>query len=417
MDVQLVDPSAAGWAATLDAIGARLRQPEDPTLFPYHFLHVTLGRIGGAGLLTYAGQTPIGAGFLFPRQRDRGGAHVYTLRYHPYPGAPPIDRHELRQATSAQLGGCDVIFNDPYAPHYYAATHRRIGPVDIGQPDPAEAVQVPSLHQRIWGSPPEYLYPADLFGVDFAAGTRLIARVDDDNGQALAGFLIGFYKFGGSRLPADWYDRFGGDLRLESQIVGVLPVYRGLRIASLLKFVQGEQAWREGVGIVNWTSDPLQYPNAALNFGLLRAVAFDFMPDLYPFRNNLNRVSTSRFALTWLVGSRRVREQSDPAARAVVAELGQNPQIARVNDRWHHFDLDASAPMIAIEVPANWTELQEVDVAEAIRWREATDTIFAHYVGLDEGRYTITGVGVDGEKRYLVAEQSGESLWRRLGAT
>lgn len=416
MNVRLVDPLAAGWAAVLDSIGLRLGQPHDPALFPYHFLHTTLGRIGGRAVLVDDDQGPSGAGFLFPRQRDRGGAHVYTLRYHAFPGRQAPDPHDLVQRISPLLNGCAVYFYDPYASQHFVSTHHLYTTVDIGQPDEREAAAVPALHHAIWSSPPEFIYPADLFSTDFAAGTGLVARVGEGSDQRVVGFLAAFYKFFGPPLPADWHERFGGDYRLESQIMGVLPEYRGLRIASLLKQAQAEQARREGVNVVNWTADPLQYPNAALNFGLLRAVTFDFVADMYPFRNELNRVPASRFLLTWLVGSQRVRDSASPAARATVVDLSQQPQIGRVNAGWAHTDFNVTSAMIAVEIPAAWTDLQNRDVAEAIRWRTATDALLAHYVGVEAGQYTITGVGVDGDRRYLIGERSGESLWVRLGA-
>jgi predicted GNAT superfamily acetyltransferase len=133
-------------------------------------------------------------------------------------------------------------------------------------------------------------------------------------------------------LPADWTERFNGGFRIESQTLGVLSDYRGLRIANLLKKRQAELAWREGVGVVSWTADPLQAPNAALNFGLLKAVAFEFAPDLYPFRNELNRVHASRFGLTWLVGSKRVRDTPAIGARADILDLRATPADPRAND-------------------------------------------------------------------------------------
>ncbi len=123
----------------------------------------------------------------------------------------------------------------------------------------------------------------------------------------MAGFLFGFYKFGLKPLPADWDAKLQSDLRLESQTLGILSEYRGMRLANLLKKAQAEQALANDIDIVNWTADPLQYPNAALNFGLLRAVAFEFHADYYPFRNDLNRVPASRFVITWIVRSDRVR--------------------------------------------------------------------------------------------------------------
>ena len=71
--------------------------------------------------------------------------------------------------------------------------------------------------------------------------------------------------------------------------------------------------------------------------------------------------------------------------------------------------------MIAIEIPNNWTQLQMDDLQEAQAWRGLTDRIFSHYIGRGPGCYTVTGVGTHGERRYLVAERSGEPLWQRLG--
>ncbi len=293
----------------------------------------------------------------------------------------------------------------------YSSTYKSYGMVGIGRPDADEAAAIPALHAEIWGSPPEFIYPADMHSINFGAATSLVARVDG----RIVGFLAGFAKFGGRPLPADWNERFGGDYRIESQIMGVLPAYRGLRIANLLKRAQAEQAWREGIGIVNWTADPLQYPNAALNFGLLRAVAFHFIPDLYPFRNNLNRVAASRFSLAWLVGTQRVRNEPAEGARANVLDLTHYPEIERVNDGCTVLNDAPTAPMIALEVPANWTALQADDVHAAVRWRDATDPLFKQLIGLTDGRYVVTNVGVSGERRYLVAERASPALWARLG--
>ena len=197
--------------------------------------------------------------------------------------------------------------------------------------------------------------------------------------------------------------------------MGVLPEYRGLRIANLLKKQQAELAWREGVGVITWTADPLQYPNAALNLGLLKAVSFHFTPDMYPFRNELNRIHASRLSLTWLVGSKRVRDVAALGSRADVLDLSARPSIPRVNDgcRQARFDLDDD--LIAIEIPADWTGLQAHDPVEAQAWRLLTDRIFSAYIGLNPGQYTVTGVAIAGERRFLLAEKSDERLWHRLG--
>jgi predicted GNAT superfamily acetyltransferase len=241
-------------------------------------------------------------------------------------------------------------------------------------------------------------------------GTSLVARVDGE----IAGFLFGFYKQGGPPLPGDWHERWQGNMRIESQVMGVLPEYRGLRIGYLLKRLQAEQARSQGIGIIHWTVDPLQYPNAALNFGLLRAVAFTFTPDYYPFRNELNRAPASRFSLTWLIGSARVQVKPLHDARSTILHLDQHPEIVHVNEGWRQLDFAATAPIMAIEIPANWTQLQQQDPDEALAWRTATDRLFTHYIGSSAGNYIVTDVGVAAERRYLIIQQVSEYLWQRL---
>lgn len=411
MRVRLIDPHAPNWSAELDRIGMRLRDRDAALVFPYHFLQVTLPRIGGSAAWLEEDGTRIGAGFIFPRRLDRDGAPVYTLRYHILPGVPAPPHELLTKAAAEALGGVTVFVYDPGTTQAYAPSYKAFGAVDIGRPDADEAAAIPALHAAIWGSPPEFIYPADMHSVNFAAATSLVARVE---GRCV-GFLAGFTKFGGPPLPDDWSARFGGDYRVESQIMGVLPAYRGLRIANLLKKAQADQALLKGIGVVNWTADPLQYPNAALNFGLLRAVAFNFVPDLYPFRNNLNRVVASRFVLTWLVGTERVRAAPMVGARANIFDLTHHPEIERVNDGWSVRNAAPTAPLIACEIPADWTALQNEDVPAAIRWREETDSLFARLIGTDDGRYVVTNVGVDGERRYLVAERACGALWAQLG--
>ena len=425
IDVELLDPADRAWNAHLDRIGALLGVPNNPTVFPYHFLQVVLPRLGGTAVIGRCDGRVAGIGFLFPRRspslaegirpyaEPAGGGRAFTVRYHVLD--PGHDHNAVLRHVQERLGSVHLTLHDPQGPQRYEPTHRPVNGVDIGRPAAGEAADIRDLHQRIWGSPPEFLYPTDVHSIGFQAGTSLVARlVGLDGTRQLAGFLLGFYKLNGPELPAGWGRQCGG-LRLESQIMGVLPAYRGLRIANLLKRVQAEEAEQAGIGLVTWTADPLQYPNAALNFGLLRAVAFDFYPDLYPFRNNLNRVMASRFGITWLVRSERVRAVPLVGSQAMVLDLRRHPNVALVNRGWKDIDYSVRSALIAIEIPANWTELQEQDMDVAIAWREASDRIFSRYVGREAGQYVITGVATRGEKRYLIGERVDDGLWERLG--
>jgi predicted GNAT superfamily acetyltransferase len=435
MDAYLLDSASPPWSAAIDEINTQLHAGNNPSLLPNQFLQVVLPKLGGKVLrLSEAGQE-VGIGFLLPRgysskvgeQGSRQSDHednrqttshpshsAYTLRYHALSadGRPTPDfAQAVIQAVTPHLDGAEIYFYDPSAPLHYEATHQEIGSISIGHPNAGEAAQIPMLQKQIWGSSPEFLYPADMHSVEFDLGSSLVARVD---GQ-LAAFLFGFHKFGGPPLPADWTTRFRGDLRLESQTLGVLPDFRGMRIAKLLKQVQGEQAWQQGIGVINWTADPLQFPNAALNFGRLRALAFDFYPNLYPFRNQLNRVPASRFGLTWLVGSERVQNVPLTGGRALMLDLSYHPEVQRVNLGFDELDFEADGDYIAIEIPGNWTEVQQQDEEGALRWRDSTDQLFSHYVGTEPGQYVITGIATDREQHFLIGQKVNDALWEHLG--
>ena len=413
MQIALLDASNPRWQEELDNTRSALVATQAALLFPPHFLRATFGRIGGMLAVATANQVRVAAGFLFPRhlRAQPPQRRTYTLRAH-WLGTPNSTLvQQLVDGCTAALDGAQVVYYDPAGPHSYYETHQQIGAVDIGRPNGAEAAASRQIQRQVWGADEATLYPADLHSAEFGAGSSLVARVDGKP----AGFIFGFYRFGGSTLPADWQSRFRGDFRLESQTLAVLPEQRGLRIANLLKKFQAERAVAEGIHIVNWTSDPLQYPNAALNFGLLRAVAFEFLPDMYAFRNELNRVNASRFALTWLVGAQRVHQVPLVGARANVHDLRRQPEVDRVNDGTLRVDFDSHAPVIAIEIPENWTLLQQLDLEWAQRWRAVTDQLFGNYIGIRAGQYVVTGVGADGDRRYLLAEQVDDALWERLG--
>ena len=90
--------------------------------------------------------------------------------------------------------------------------------------------------------------------------------------------------------------------------------------------------------------------------------------------------------------------------------------IPRANDGPRDYRLDLDAPTIAIEVPGDWTATQHRDLAEATRWRETTDTLFAHYLGPHLGQYAITGVARDDDRRFLLAERVTKTFLDTYGA-
>lgn len=411
--IALVDTDAAGWPAELDRLRLLLGAPHNPTLFPAHFLKATLPKIGG-GVVTFSrGDALVGVGFLFPRAL-RDERRIYTMRFHAVGGAlAPADADDLTDEIGRLLGGGLVVCYDPSALQAYAASSEgaQVG-IALAPPTAADAEAIPRLQASIWGASADSLYPADLHSHGFAPGTTLVARVD---GRTV-GFLFGFAKFGGAALPAPWEEQFGGEFRLESQLLGVVPEARQHGLGQLLKLRQGIIARQQGIGVVNWTVDPLQFGNAVLNFGRLKAMAFDFYPDHYGFRNELNQVAASRFSITWPLQTARVERALTADSRATFVDLRADPAIPRANADWHAFRLDLDAPAIAIEVPADWTALQRADLDAATRWREVTDAVFAHYLGPRPGQYAVVGVGRDDLRRYLIAERITDAWLEEYGA-
>lgn len=406
-EIEIIYPDQR-WADLITRICHALGAPGNPQLLPDHFLKVVLPKLGGALISASRAGTPVGYGFLFPR-RHASRQRAYTLRYHPLPGASAVDGAALGAQVEALLGA-PCHYYDLAGPFDYVESHQMIGNLDFGHPGAGEVAELRQLQQQIWNNPANALYPVDIHSTAFGLATSLVARA---GGQIVA-FLFGFYKFNCAALPAGWRRRLQTDLCIESQTMGVSPAQRGQRIGYTLKTLQAEGARQEGIDIVNWTVDPLQYPNAALNFSLLRGVAFEFFPNLYDLQNQLNQVSASRFSMTWLVGSQRVRNSNEDPGRTGIVRLEAFPEIVRVNDGWKPLHYATDAPLIAIEIPANWSQLQSQNLEEAQRWREATDQILAHYIGKEEGQYMITAAGVEGERRYLIGERVDNALLERL---
>src|SRR6476661_4480156 len=163
VEIALIATDAAGWPDELDRLRARLGAPTNPTLFPAHFLKATLPKIGGAVATFRRDGDVVGAGFLFPRAL-RAGRRVYTLCFHSASADfAAADAAGRMGEVGRLLGDAEVVFHDPAAPQRYGAEPTTIAPgVTIAVPSATEAAAIPGLQARIWGTSPDFLYPADL---------------------------------------------------------------------------------------------------------------------------------------------------------------------------------------------------------------------------------------------------------------
>jgi len=151
MEITFLNPNRDSWPAEVHGLRTLLGAPNNPHLFPHHFLEATFPRIGGQVTVVKVGGKSVGAGFLFPRSL-RAGLREFTLRFHQADPAFGIDQERLTAELEELLGRDRVVFYDPQADPQYERTTQRIGEVDVGKPDAKEALAARSLQQEIWGS-------------------------------------------------------------------------------------------------------------------------------------------------------------------------------------------------------------------------------------------------------------------------
>lgn len=408
LSAKRLDPKSASWPAQLREMRRHLA--ERPTLFPHHFLEAVLPKIGGSCVALVP--SPIddadsvcGYAFLLPREIDDAGPE-YTLRYEHVAGSPVASADEISSAVEEVLPqGQRTCFYRPDGDHKFTPTHVDLEGVDCGRPDAAEAEGIRDMQQAIWHSPPDGLYPSDLHCDNGGIGCSLVARVEG----ALAGFLLGFFRFESDSAALPLH-RYRQDLQLESQLLAVAPGRRRRRIGQLLKRLQARQAIEMGIDLISWTTDPLLFANGLLNFTRLGAIASEFQPSLYSFRNELNLVTASRLNLLWPVRSRRVQKRLNDGGQLGPFTVESDPELTVVNHANSSPVLNAATARIAIEIPDDWVALQRQDRPAAQRWRDITNQLLDHYLGSQPGQYIVTNTGVSGPRRYLIGERVEGSL-------
>ena len=324
IEATLLDPYSESFPGDVDALREAVGAPNNVHLIPPHFLKATLPKIGGKIATITRGGEPVGAGFLFPRG-DGPESAGFTLRLHwkDHSAVAESDAESAAASLPEEIRLAGVTAYDPTAP--LAMTGSVVyqdGDLTIETPDAKGAEEIRWLQDQIWKPEIDYLYPVDIHSPAFRPGTSLVARV---GGEPVA-FLFGFYKLGGPKLPARLAEAYRTDLRLESQLMGVLPAHRARGLGFLLKKTQAILAQQDGLDVVNWTVDPLQYGNAVLNFSKLRGIAFDHYPDYYAFRNALNQTAASRFNITLLVRSPHVQEALDGGGQGRPVDLADRPE-------------------------------------------------------------------------------------------
>ena len=228
---------------------------------------------------------------------------------------------------------------------------------------------VVDLEREIWGPGYDEVVPVPILAVTVMRGGILIGAFDGDH-------MVGFvYSLAGIKhgKPTQW-----------SHMAGVLDAFRGAGVGYQLKILQREQTLAMGLGLIEWTYDPMQALNAHFNFAKLGVIAQEYEVNVYGESTSpLHKGNpTDRLVAEWRVGDARVEERVRGAAPLAPVLTVEPANCARPAGEWLEpaaNDLSLDAKRISVEIPAGFSQMLSSAPDLALAWRLATREIFTTY--------------------------------------
>ncbi|MBI5280448.1 MAG: GNAT family N-acetyltransferase [Candidatus Solibacter usitatus] len=177
------------------------------------------------------------------------------------------------------------------------------------------------MQQEIWGFEDIELLPLRLFVVATKVGGQVIGAYD---GETMIGFLLAIPGLKG-----------GATTYLHSHMMGVQPPYRNLGVGRMLKLKQRAEALSRGIGLIEWTFDPLELKNAYFNIERLGAVVRRYVLNQYGTTTSHlhGGLPTDRCVAEWYISGERVAailEGRPDVRREVVERIAVPVEIAEV---------------------------------------------------------------------------------------
>jgi predicted GNAT superfamily acetyltransferase len=239
--------------------------------------------------------------------------------------------------------------------------------------DVEEMRAVEELQKEVWGLSDRDVASVFMMAATNAVGGVLVGAFD---GATLVGFAYGFVGLESGRTI------------LHSDMLAVLPAYRGRDVGFRLKLAQRERALARGLRVMTWTFDPLQSRNARLNFGKLGVLSDRYFVNFYGEQSSsfLHTTGTDRLWVSWLLDSPRVCARAAGRAPDEVSALpGESPALVRVgrDDAPESFDeVEAlKGGRVLVEIPGDIGALQKQNPSLAFEWRLATRRAFTSALG------------------------------------
>lgn len=215
--------------------------------------------------------------------------------------------------------------------------------------------------------------------IDVVPGDILLTAAHN-GGLVLGAFLqerlIGMaFSFPGFYTTPD-----GPRIKHCSHILGIHPDFRDQNIGFYLKRAQWQMVRQQGIDRITWTFDPLGSRNANLNIAKLGAVCNTYLVNYYgAMQDGINQgLPSDRFKVDWWVYSRRVeRRLSKKPRRAMTQtdfEKAEAPFLAKFSPLPELSP--QKAPLLLVEIPADFQRLRATKPALALEWRLYTRDIF-----------------------------------------
>jgi predicted GNAT superfamily acetyltransferase len=263
--------------------------------------------------------------------------------------------------------------------------------------DHAEMARCVEFQKLIWGRDFHEVVPAAIMWVAHRTGGIVAGAFDAHD--TMIGFIFGISGWQQGR-PVHWSD-----------MLAVLPEFRGAGVGRRLKEYQYHSLRQRGIQDVSWTFDPLESRNAWLNFARLGITASEYVRDCYGHATSPMHqgVGTDRIIVDWRLDSERVRmrmEGDDSAPAPPAEDLAAVPMV---NEDDGAPRLDMAAPAVRVRIPANIQELKVRDPELAIRWRLTVRDALEHYFGRGYVAVELVRETADLSSYVLVAQPSAQT--------
>lgn len=284
-------------------------------------------------------------------------------------------------------GGGDATLAEARAVTASAADASGIRIADVHAHDHLTAVS--RLFDEVWGREGDAggIMSTELLHAMEHAGCQVTAAFAGPDGDEMVGATAAILG----------RDPDSGASYLHSHITGIVGDAQLRGVGWALK--QYQRAWclERGIAHVRWTFDPLVRRNAVFNLVKLGARPIAWLDDAYgpmPDRRNAG-LPTDRFVASWdLTEARVVRAAGGVFAEPRLEGLRRAGAVEILRDEdGEPVTVDADAPRLLAQVPADIEAIRADDPDRARRWVDAARATLGRAMRAD---HRVTGVTRDG---------------------